>query len=286
MDFVASTSKLFPSAPVPFIAVSALRTTLGMPRAPLVIDVRKVAAFDADRRMIPAALRRAPDAVDGWAPTLLTAAAGRTVVSYCVHGHEVSQGVARRLAELGLDARFLEGGLEAWKADGAPTMVAGQVAGVPAERPSRWITRERPKIDRIACPWLIRRFVDPLAQFFYVPPDQVLEQADALGAIPYDVPGVQLSHRGERCSFDAVLDDFALDVPVLRALATVVRGADTARLDLSPQSAGLLALSLGLSALYGDDHEMLEHGIPMYDALHAWLRSARDEVHNAKMFER
>jgi len=283
MDTVSSTT----TPPLaPSITVSALHATLGMPHAPLVLDVRKAAAFDADRRMVPAALRRSPDAVEQWAPTLPAAAARRTIVAYCVHGHEVSQGVARRLAELGLDARFLAGGFEAWKADGAPTMETGLVTGIASERASHWVTRERPKIDRIACPWLIRRFIDPAAEFFYVRPDQVLAEADALGAIPYDVPDVQLSHRGERCSFDAILEDFALDDPVLQALATIVRGADTARLDLSPQSPGLLALSLGLSALYQDDQEMLEQGIPMYDALHAWLRSARDEVHNARMFER
>ena len=286
MDTVASTPESPISQSVPSITVPALRASLGMPHAPLVVDVRKEAAYSADRRMIPAALRRAPDTVDRWAAALLAAAARRKVVAYCVHGHEVSQGVARRLAELGMDAHFLAGGLEAWHADGSPTMTAGRVVGIPAERASCWITRERPKIDRIACPWLIRRFIDPLAQFFYVPPERVLAEADMLDAIPYDVPGVQLSHRGERCSFDAVLDDFVLDDPVLRAMATVIRGADTARLELSPQSPGLLALSLGLSALYRDDQEMLEQSIPMYDALHAWLRSARDEVHNARMFER
>jgi rhodanese-related sulfurtransferase len=271
----------------PSITVRALRASLGMPDAPLILDVREPNAVTTERRMIPAALPRQHDAVDRWASALPSASGpGRTLVAYCVHGDEVSQGVARRLVALGLDTRFLAGGFEAWTAAGAPTMTPGRVPGVAAERPSRWITRERPKIDRIACPWLVHRYIDPLAEFHYVAPDRVLATADELGAIPYDIPGVQLSHRGERCSFDAMLDDFALDDPALRALATIVRGADTARLDLAPQSPGLLALSLGLSALYRDDHEMLEHGIAMYDALHAWLRSAHDEVHNAKLFER
>jgi rhodanese-related sulfurtransferase len=275
-----------PSA-IPSITVPALRAMLGTPDAPLTLDVREPHAFGSDPRMIPASLRRRHDAVDRWAPALPSAGGPRrTLVAYCVHGHEVSQGVARRLAALGLDARFLAGGFEAWTAAGAPTMTTGRVPNVQAENPSRWVTRERPKIDRIACPWLVRRYIDPLAEFHYVAPDRVLTAAGELGAIPYDVPGVQLSHRGERCSFDAMLDDFGLDDPALRALATIVRGADTARLDLAPQSPGLLALSLGLSALYRDDHEMLEHGIAMYDALHAWLRAARDEVHNAKLFER
>jgi len=270
----------------PSITVQALHALLGMPEAPLILDVREPRAVESDRRMIPAALRRRHDAVDRWASALPASGPGRTLVAYCAHGRKVSQDVACRLVALGLDARFLDGGFEAWTAAGAPTMSTGRVPGVPAEHPSRWVTRERPKIDRIACPWLVRRYIDPLAEFHYVAPDRVLATADELGAIPYDVPGVQLSHRGERCSFDALLEDFGLDDPALRALATIVRGADTARLDLAPQSPGLLALSLGLSTLYRDDREMLEHGIGMYDALHAWLRAARDEVHNAKLFER
>ncbi|NJN40243.1 MAG: chromate resistance protein [Gammaproteobacteria bacterium] len=159
-------------------------------------------------------------------------------------------------------------------------------SGHPGREPSRWVTRERPKIDRIACPWLVRRFVDPLAEFHYVPADRVPAEAEALHAIPYDVPRVQLSHRGEQCTFDAMLADFALTEPALAALATIVRGADTARLDLAPQSPGLLAMSLGLSVLYPNDHEMLEQGMNMYDALYAWLRSARDERHDAKLFDK
>jgi hypothetical protein len=144
----------------------------------------------------------------------------------------------------------------------------------------KWVTRERPKIDRIACPWLVARFIDDEPEFLYVPADRVLEVADETGAIPYDVPGVELSHVGERCSFDAFLTKYGLDRdPALCELAVIVRGADTARLDLAPQAAGLLALSLGLSALFKDDHEMLRHGMVMYDALYAWLKEARDETH-------
>ncbi|HSD55388.1 MAG TPA: chromate resistance protein ChrB domain-containing protein [Burkholderiales bacterium] len=137
---------------------------------------------------------------------------------------------------------------------------------------TRWVTRKRPKIDRIACPWLVRRFVDPLAAFDYVAPERVLEAARASGAVPYDVPNVQFAHRGERCSFDAILEDFGLHDPALDALAVIVRGADTARLDLAPQAAGLLAVSLGLSRNFADDAAMLEAGMPVYDALYAWCR--------------
>jgi hypothetical protein len=143
----------------------------------------------------------------------------------------------------------------------------------------RWVTRERPKIDRIACPWLIARFIDGQPEFLYVPRDQVRKVAGETGAIPYDVPDVELSHLGELCSFDAFLRKYALEEPELQELATIVRGADTGRLDLSPQAPGLLAVSLGLSALFQDDHEMLRHGMVMYDALFAWLKQARDEAH-------
>ncbi len=139
--------------------------------------------------------------------------------------------------------------------------------------------RERPKIDRVACPWLIARFIDDNPEFLYVPRDRVLEVAEETGAIPYDIPGVELSHVGELCSFDAFLRKYGLDDPALHELAVIVRGADTARLDLAPQAPGLLALSLGLSALFEDDHEMLRHGMVMYDALYAWLKRARDETH-------
>ena len=141
---------------------------------------------------------------------------------------------------------------------------------------SKWVTRERPKIDRIACPWLIRRFIDAKAQFLYVPSAQVSAVAAAESAIPYDVPGVQFSHRGELCSFDAFIADFALDDPALGELALIVRGADTGRPGLTPQSAGLLALSSGLSLNYADDHAMLEQGMVVYDALYAWIRSTRN----------
>ena len=143
----------------------------------------------------------------------------------------------------------------------------------------KWITRERPKIDRVACPWLIRRFIDPQAEFLFVPPERVRQVAGETGATPFDVEGVELSHDGPRCSFDAFLDKYGLDDPHLRELAVIVRGADTDRLDLAPQCAGLLAVSLGLSQLYRDDHEQLGQGFVVYDALYAWLERARSERH-------
>lgn len=144
----------------------------------------------------------------------------------------------------------------------------------------KWVTRERPKIDRIACPWLIARFIDDAPQFLYVPADQVLATAERTGAVPYDIPGVEMTHVGDLCSFDAFLEKYDLREPALQQLAAIVRGADTSRLDLTPQSAGLYALSLGLSRNFSDDHEMLEHGMVMYDAFYAWCKDCQEEAHN------
>jgi len=144
----------------------------------------------------------------------------------------------------------------------------------------KWVTRERPKIDRIACPWLIARFIDDDPEFLFVPPARVTLVAAESGAIPYDVEGVELSHDGPLCSFDALLARYELADPALEVLATIVRGADTDRLDLAPQCAGLLAISLGLSRLFSDDHEQLRHGMVVYDALYAWLKEARLERHS------
>jgi len=143
----------------------------------------------------------------------------------------------------------------------------------------QWITRERPKIDRSACPWLILRFIDAEAQFHYVPADRVVTMAKELGATPYDIPGVELTHVGELCSFDAFMKKYQLHDSGLSRLAVIVRGADTSRLDLAPQSAGLYAISLGLSATISDDHEMLRHGLVMYDALYAWCSKLQHETH-------
>jgi hypothetical protein len=144
----------------------------------------------------------------------------------------------------------------------------------------KWVTRERPKIDRIACPWLIDRFIDDEPEFLYVPSSRVLKVAQETGAIPYDVPGVKFSHVGDHCSFDAFLAEYKLNDPALQRLAVIVRGADTSRHDLTPQSAGLFAISLGLGEVFPDDHEMLRHGMVLYDSLYAWCRSLQGETHN------
>jgi rhodanese-related sulfurtransferase len=245
---------------------------LGTAAAPLIVDVRRSGAFDDDERMLASAVRREPGEVGEWCHQLRP---DRPVVVYCVHGHEVSQQTAVALRGAGIDARYLEGGIAGWAELGLPLrkkLAAGERG---------WVTRERPKIDRIACPWLIRRFIDPEAAFLYVPTERVFDTAKLTGATAYDIPGAEpFSHEGELCSFDLFLRLYELHDPVLDQLAVIVRGADTSRPELAPQSAGLLALSLGLSANFLDDHEMLEHGLTMYDAFYAWCRSCQEEKHN------
>ena len=240
------------------IDAATLKQSIRSSEPPLVIDVRRRERFRESPYLLKGALRRDPESVLQWKKTLPQAA---SVVVYCVHGHEVSQGVAKAL-----QAKYLEGGLEAWRETG------GELLEKPRNASSRWVTRERPKIDRIACPWLVRRFVDPEAEFLYVPAREVKTVAQQKEAIPYDIPDVEFSHEGELCSFDAFLRKFHLRDPALEKLALIVRGADTNRLALAPQAAGLAALSLGLSINFNNDHEMLEHGMVMYDALYAWCR--------------
>ncbi|MBL8512525.1 MAG: chromate resistance protein [Betaproteobacteria bacterium] len=267
------------------LSVSALFSSLGHATSPLVIDVRRREAFESAPDLIASATWRDPFTVADWAKYLPR---HRAIAVYCVHGHEISQHTADALRSAGFNAAYLEGGIELWKAAGHPLIHKMPECAVPSavNAPSRWVTRERPKIDRIACPWLIRRFIDPFARFDYAPANDVLSYAKAHGAIAYDVPDVRFTHRGELCSFDALIEDFGIRDSALDALAAIVRGADTGQPDLTPQSAGLLAASLGLSVLYQDDHDMLEHGLTLYDALYAWAKSARGEVHNADLFKK
>ena len=253
------------------VDAAALQRELAGSDPPLLIDVRRAPAFRGAREWVAGALRRDPAQAATWGGELPRAA---RVVVYCARGHDVSQGAARELRQLGRDARYLAGGIEeGWKPVGGP------LAAKPADAPTRWVTRERPKIDRIACPWLVARFVDAEAEFLYVPPADVARVAAERTAIPYDVPDVTYSHDGELCTFDALLARHHLRDPALARLATIVRGADTGRLDLAPQCAGLLAVSLGLSRRFADDHEMLRHGLTVYDALWLWCRDPATETH-------
>lgn len=271
------------------ISPSELRALLGRPGAPLLLDVRRPPRFTESQRLLPGARHCPPDEVARFAASQPPG----EVVVYCVYGHEVGQQAAQALRQAGWNARYLAGGIEGgepgvdapddlarWKAEAPPAIRKRPEFGVTGEQPSRWITRERPKIDRVACPWLVRRFIDPRAEFFYVPTAQVFSEAKRLGAVPYDIPGAPISHEWERCSFDALMAAFGLEDPALKTLALIVRGADTDRLSLAPQAAGLLAISLGLSRLHAnDDAAMLEAAIPVYDALYAWCASAQAETH-------
>jgi len=253
-----------------FISPSDLHAAVASGQAGLIVDVRREAAFRAAPAMIAGALRRDPESVARWAPELPAAS---SVIVYCVHGHEVSQNAAAELRQLGIRAQYLEHGFAGWAESGFPH------ARKPGGAATRWVTRERPKIERIACHWLIHSFIDPGAEFVYVAPTEVLAAAKRMDAVPYDVPDVEFSHDGERCSFDAFLKAYRLADPALAQLALIVRGADTARLDLAPQAAGLAAISLGLARRFADDHEMLRHGMVVYDALYLWCKQGQDEVH-------
>ncbi len=267
------------------ISISSLIGQHGSSATPLLVDVRRTPVFADATHLIAGAIWRDPFQLDSWTHLMPR---HRDVVVYCVHGHEISKNTADALVAQGIRAGYLDGGYTAWVAANGPITQKSQRPMIPSavSSPSRWVTRERPKIDRIACPWLIRRFIDPLAEFVYVAADQVLAYATAHDAIPYDIPGVQFTHRGDKCSFDAIVADFDLNDPPLNSLATIVRGADCGVPQLTPESAGLLAASLGLSALHRDDHDMLEKGMDLYDALYAWAKHARTEAHNAALFNR
>jgi rhodanese-related sulfurtransferase len=240
-----------------------LYARLGTAGAPVLVDVRRDEAFGGDDRMIVGAIRRRPEDADRWQGEMKR---GRPVVAYCVHGHEVSQGAAKALRRAGLEAAYLVGGIAGWTENNLPTR---RKRG-PVE--NKWVTREHPKIDRIACPWLVSRFINPDAEFIYVPPARVSDTSREVGGTPYDIDGVEFGHVGDRCSFDAIVSRYGIHDGALDHLATIVRGADTSRPDLTPQGEGLLAISYGLSANHPDDHEMLRHGLVMYDALYTWCR--------------
>jgi rhodanese-related sulfurtransferase len=260
-----------------FISVDDLRALIGGPSAPLVFDVRKRDAFDSTEHILPTARWRDHALAETWADGLPT---GAHVVLYCVHGHQVSQSAAAVLRERGVRAQVLRGGYEAWQKAGALVVSKAALPGRDENAPTRWVTRVRPKIDRIACPWLIRRFVDPDARFYFVEPAQVIAAARELQAIPYDVEDVDFTHDGPLCTFDTLLSRFGLVDKALGELALIVRGADTGKFDVAAEASGLLAVSLGVSALSGgDDEAALERGMPVYDALYAWRRQAGTEVH-------
>ena len=247
----------------PSVSPAELYGRLGAAQGPLLIDVRRLQAFETDDRLIVGSARRLPEEVAHWKNSVPS---GRAVVAYCVHGHEVSQGVANALRSSGIPAAYLEGGIAGWKQQKLPTR---RKRG-PIE--NKWVTRERPKIDRIACPWLVNRFVNPEAEFIYALANDVAKVATDIGGAPYDIKGAEFGHVGDHCSFDAIIRLYEIHDPSLDHLATIVRGADTSLPNLTPQCDGLIAISYGLSLNHPDDHEMLKHGMVIYDALYRWCR--------------
>lgn len=262
------------------ISCDQLARLLGTPKAPTILDVRRDAIRAADPRLVPGARTLAETDLTPERLAAIAADLSGPVVVVCAEGHRLSQGTAAWLRHEGVQAEYLLGGQAAWLAAGLPLIDAAKVTARDGLGRSLWVTRSRPKIDRIACPWLIRRFIDPRAVFLFVAPAEVAGVADRFGAMPYDIEGVFWSHREALCTFDVLLSEFGLVTPALDRLALIVRGADTARLDLAPECAGLLAASLGLSRMYADDLAQLEAGIALYDAFYRWARDAVDEQHN------
>lgn len=258
------------------ITVQQLSRLVGTPSAPRIVDICVDDDFRADPRLIPTSLRFAFENVAQLAPKLQ----GKRVVIVCHRGRKLSQGAAAILRDLGIMAESLAGGIVAWRDAGEPLIPAKALPDRNADGRTVWVTRHRPKIDRIACPWLIRRFVDPTAQFLFVAPCEVLAVAEKFHATPFDIEDVFWSHRGEACTFDTMIGEFCLETAPLKHLATIVRAADTNRHDLAPQAAGLLAASLGLSRMYRDDLEQLDAGMGLYDAFYRWCRDALDEGHD------
>jgi rhodanese-related sulfurtransferase len=258
------------------ITVSQLSRLVGLPTAPEIVDVRLDEDYRADTRLLPGSLRRAHHEVGSWA----TAYEGRSVIVVCQRGQKLSQGAAAWLRHHGIDAQTLAGGFEAWKQADEPLVRVDKLPPRDAHGRTVWVTRARPKVDRIACPWLIRRFIDHGAVFLFVAPADVMGVAERFNATPFDIDGVFWSHRGETCTFDTMLEELGLGSEALLHLARIVRGADTARLDLAPQAAGLLAASLGYSRMYRDDLEQLEAAMSLYDAFYRWCREATAETHN------
>jgi rhodanese-related sulfurtransferase len=246
-----------------------LMRLIGTPACPVIIDVCTDDDFDTDRTVVPTAFRHPHADVATLAPSLI----GKDVVVTCHKGLKLSHGAAAYLRAKGINAQILSGGKVAWTAATLPRVPVDAVPG------SLWVTRHRPKIDRIACPWLVRRFVDPSAEFLFVPPSAVVDVADRFNATAFDIEDCDWTHDGENCTFDAMIKAFGLGHPALDTLATVVRAADTDRHDLAPQAAGLLAISVGLSRMYRDDTAQLDAGMLLYDALYRWARDGQDEGH-------
>lgn len=257
------------------ITIPQLARLIGTPECPVLIDTCLSDDFALDPRVIPTATRIPYLDVEAMERHI----AGRRAVVYCKKGLKISQGSAARLRHIGVEAETLVGGQVAWAETGLP-MVPWKTVPFTEQGHTLWVTRHRPKIDRIACPWLIRRFVDPKAEVLFVSPGQVLNVAEKFGATPFDVEEVFWTHRGATCTFETMLHEFGLETPELLRLGAIVRAADTDALETVPEAAGLLAASLGLSRMFRDDLAQVEAGMLLYDAFYRWARDAQEEGHS------
>lgn len=252
------------------ISCKNLLRLIGTPECPVIVDISIDPDFAEDPFLIPGSFRHPHTDLEG----LIARLDGRACVITCQRGIKLSQGLTSRLQGRGIDAQFLTGGMHGWRDETSAPRIP--YSAVPAT--NLWVTRHRPKIDRIACPWLIRRFIDPSAEFLFVSPDQAAGVADRYSATPFDIPDVALSHHNDLCAFDAILDAYHLRTEALDRLSQVVRAADTGT-NNSSQAAGLLAISVGLSRMFKDDHAQLDAAMPLYDALYRWARDGVDETH-------
>jgi rhodanese-related sulfurtransferase len=257
------------------ITVQQLSRIIGLPGAPIVVDVRPREETEGGRLLIPTARHLSFQTVSNWA----SGYRGERVVVYCREGGDVSRGTAAWLRQAGSEAQTLEGGFEAWRKADQPLMRTNNLPQRDDAGRTIWVTRGRPKIIRIACPWLIRRFIDPQAVFLFVPPSEVTAVAERYRATPFDTGHGVWNDCGNACTFDVMLEEFNLGTKPLNQLALIIRGADTGRPELTPQSAGLLATSLGFSRMYRDDQAQLDAALPTYDALYRWCRDGTDETH-------
>jgi rhodanese-related sulfurtransferase len=261
------------------ISADKLVRLVGTPRCPALIDVRPNDEFDTNPQLIPGSTRRAHANASEWAQEIAGQFAGQSAIVICGTGSTLSQGTAAWLRHAGVVADVLEDGFDGWTKAALPLLRTGRMPPLDRHGRSVWVTRARPKVDRIACPWLIRRFIDPRAVFLFVGASEVPGVAERFDAVPFDLEGVFWGHRGEKCTFDLIVEEFGLTTEPLLRLAKIVRGADTGHLELAPQAAGLLAASLGLSRMYTDDLAQLEAGLSLYDAFYRWCRDAVEETH-------
>jgi rhodanese-related sulfurtransferase len=257
------------------ISVAQLSRIIGLPGAPMIIDVRPCDDCGSGRRVLPTARQMKSHNVTTWAHNF----SGQRVIVYCQDGGDVSQGIAAWLRHAGVDAQTLEGGFEAWCKADQPQLRTDRRPERDEGGRTTWVTRARPKIVRIACPWLIRRFIDPTAVFLYVAPSEVAAVAKRFTATPFDSGDGIWNDRGDACTFDVMLEEFNLQTEPLSRLAAIIRGADTGLPDLTPQSGGLLAISLGYSRMFRDDVAQLDAAMSVYDALYRWCRDGTEETH-------